>query len=83
MLRTDQDGNGVWFDPDDRFWVDINGDARFDPLREKFACLATCAIGTSQYAVAADSRGLRFQLQLLEGRDNWCRHSRYWTGTPQ
>ena len=57
VLRTDCNGNGLWFDADDRFWIDVNGDSRFDPLREKFACRTTCSIDGTQYAVAADYRG--------------------------
>ena len=28
VLRTDGNGNGLWFDADDRFWIDVNGNAR-------------------------------------------------------
>lgn len=67
VLRTDCNGNGLWFDPDDRFWIDVDGDSRFDPLREKFACRTTCFIDGTQFAVAADSRGLEFRLQRIDG----------------
>ena len=67
VLRTDCNGNGLWFDADDRFWIDVDGDSRFDPLREKFACRTTCSIDGTQYAVAADNRGLEFRLQRIDG----------------
>ena len=83
MLRTDDSGNGLWFDPDDRFWIDVNGDARFDPLREKFACRTTCVIGATQYAVAADSRGSAFSVTAARGHGTTRSGTRrYWTGTP-
>ena len=67
VLRVDSNGNGLWFDPVDRFWIDINGDSRFDPFREKFACRTTCAIGDRRYAIASDRRGLEFRLSRIDG----------------
>ncbi len=34
--RADGDGNGLMADAQDRLWIDLNGDGRFDPSAEQF-----------------------------------------------
>jgi hypothetical protein len=67
VLRVDCNANGLWFDTEDRVWIDVNGDSRFAPLQEKFGCRTTCTLAGTPYAVAADDRGATFRLERIEG----------------
>ncbi len=67
VLRVDCNANGLWFDTEDRVWIDVNGDTRFAPLQEKFGCRTTCTLAGTPYAVAADDRGATFRLERIEG----------------
>jgi hypothetical protein len=65
--RSDGDGNGFFTDEQDRLWVDLNDDGRWDPTSEQFLYAPILALGTARYAVRSDELGTRLALEALEG----------------
>jgi hypothetical protein len=65
--RTDGDADGSYTGPQDRLWIDRDGDGRFDPLAEQFLFAAVLAIGPVRYAARSDPQGRRLALAPLEG----------------
>lgn len=65
--RTDGDADGSYTGPQDRLWIDRDGDARFEPLAEQFLFGAVLAIGPGRYAARSDPQGTRLALEPLVG----------------
>jgi hypothetical protein len=65
--RVDGDGNGSFTDPQDRLWLDLDGDGRFDPTSEQFLYAPVLAVGGARYAVRTDERGSSLSLEALHG----------------
>ncbi len=62
IVRTDENSNGRWLDPEDRVWIDFNRDGRFDLFNERFAVQAILVRGGQRFVVAADEMGELFSL---------------------
>jgi hypothetical protein len=67
VRRVDGDGNGFFADAQDRLWIDLDQDGRWDPLREQFLMAPILQLGASRYAVRADALGERLTFARLEG----------------
>ncbi len=67
VRRMDGDGNGFFTDPQDRLWIDLNGDGIWDPVSEQFLFATILTIDGARYAVRSDERGTLFSLGKLEG----------------
>lgn len=67
VRRMDGDGNGFFTDPQDRLWIDLNGDGRWDAVDEQFLYATILTIGGQRYAVRSDERGTMLTLARLEG----------------
>jgi hypothetical protein len=67
VRRTDADANGFFADPQDRLWIDVNRDGRWDPIDEQFLYAPILVIGSSRYAVRSDELGTRLALEELRG----------------
>ncbi|HZW31240.1 MAG TPA: hypothetical protein VFF52_11065 [Isosphaeraceae bacterium] len=67
VRRVDGDGNGLFTDRDDRLWIDLNDDGRWDPSSEQFLFASILAIGDARYAVRSDPYGRRLSVDPLEG----------------
>jgi hypothetical protein len=67
VRRVDGDGNGLFADAQDRLWIDLDRDGRWDPLREEFLCAPILQVGATRYAVRADALGERVAFEELEG----------------
>jgi hypothetical protein len=67
VRRMDGDGNGFFTDPQDRLWIDLNRDGRWDPVDEQFLYATILSFGGQRYAVRSDERGTRLELAKLEG----------------
>ncbi|HUG91080.1 MAG TPA: hypothetical protein VML55_09615 [Planctomycetaceae bacterium] len=65
--RMDGDGDGFFAGPQDRLWLDLDGDGRWDPLQEQFLFVPVLRIGETRYAVRSDAVGERLALEKLEG----------------
>ncbi len=65
--RSDGDGNGLMADPQDKLWVDLDDDGRWDPTAEQFPFAPVLAIGGGRYAARSDPIGRRLALAGLEG----------------
>ena len=63
----DGDGNGFFTDPQDRLWIDLNGDGHWDPVEEQFLYATILTVGGQRYAVRSDEQGTRLTLAKLEG----------------
>jgi hypothetical protein len=63
----DGDGNGLFTDPQDRLWIDLNQDGRWDPVEEQFLYGTILTIAGQRYAVRSDEQGTRLALARLEG----------------
>jgi hypothetical protein len=67
VRRVDGDANGLLSDPQDRVWVDVNGDGKWDPASEEFLVAPILRLGGERYALRADARGERLGFARLEG----------------
>jgi hypothetical protein len=65
--RVDGDGNGQVSDPQDRLWIDIDGDGRFDPAAEQFLFASVLHLDGARYVVRSDELGSRMSLEPLVG----------------
>jgi hypothetical protein len=65
--RIDGDHNGLFADDQDRVWIDLDGDGRFDPATEDFLFTPILRSAGKRLAVRADALGERLALAALEG----------------
>ena len=55
-------------DPQDRLWIDLNGDGRFDPAAEQFLFATVLNLDGSRYVVRSDELGTRLAIEPLARR---------------
>ncbi len=67
VRRADGDGNGLMADPQDRLWIDLNGDGRFDPSAEQFLFATVLNLDGGRYVVRSDELGSRLAVEPLIG----------------
>jgi len=67
VRRMDGDGNGLFTDPQDQLWIDLNDDGRWDSSSEQFLFASILTIGAERYAVRSDPFGERLSVEPLEG----------------
>jgi hypothetical protein len=67
VRRVDGDANGLFTDLQDRLWIDLNEDGRWDPFDEQFPFTPTLTLAGARWAVRSDPPGRRLTLQRLEG----------------
>ncbi|MDB5388080.1 MAG: hypothetical protein JWM11_3726 [Planctomycetaceae bacterium] len=65
--RTDGDGNGMFSDPKDRLWVDLNGDGKWDSFQEQFALQPLLTFAGQRYAVKTDRSGDGLSCEPITG----------------
>lgn len=65
--RVDGDGNGLVSDPQDRLWIDGDGDGRFDPAAEQFLFATVLNLDGSRYVIRSDELGTRLNVEPLVG----------------
>jgi hypothetical protein len=65
--RVDGDGNGLLADTQDRLWIDLNRDGRFDPSSEQFLYTSVLNLDGSRYVVLSDELGSRLAFEPLVG----------------
>jgi hypothetical protein len=65
--RSDGDGNGFLTDSQDRLWIDLNDDGRWDSSDEQFLYSTILIVGSSRYALRSDELGTRLALEPVEG----------------
>jgi hypothetical protein len=65
--RIDGDGNGLLTDPQDRLWIDLDDDGRWDAAAEQFLYAPVVTVGGTRYAVRSDPLGKHLDLGPLEG----------------
>ena len=67
VRRMDGDGNGLFTDPQDGLWIDLNDDGRWDSSSELFLFASILTIGDARYAVRSDPFGQRLSVEPLKG----------------
>jgi hypothetical protein len=67
VRRVDGDGNGFLTDPQDRLWLDLEGQGRWDPVRHQFPFSPLLTLGKERYVVKSDPLGGRLDFAKLEG----------------
>ncbi|QEH38074.1 hypothetical protein OJF2_66720 [Aquisphaera giovannonii] len=67
VRRMDGDGNGLLSDPQDRIWLDLNGDGRWDGASEQFLFATVLNLGGSRYVLRSDTLGTRLAFEPLVG----------------
>ena len=65
--RVDGDGNGLFADPLDRLWIDLNDDSRWDAGREQFLFAPLLMLNGSRFAVRGDVLGRHLTLEPVTG----------------
>jgi hypothetical protein len=67
VRRMDGNGNGLFTDVQDRLWIDLNDDGRWDSSSEQFLFASILPIGDARYAVRSDQFGRGLSVEPLEG----------------
>ena len=67
VRRVDGNGNGLFGDADDRVWIDLDKDGRWDELQEQFLCAPILTLRGTRYAVRTDAIGTRLAFEKLTG----------------
>ncbi|HVX14398.1 MAG TPA: hypothetical protein VHC22_24640 [Pirellulales bacterium] len=67
VRRMDGDANGFFTDPQDRLWIDLNDDGRWDPVDEQFLYSTILTIAGDRYVLRSDERANQLALAKLEG----------------
>ncbi len=67
VRRTDGDANGLFADAQDRVWVDVNNDGKWDAAEEEFLFAPLLRLGGQRVALRADAFGKRLAFAPLEG----------------
>jgi len=65
--RVDGDANGLFSDPRDRLWLDLNGDRQWDAFSEQFPVQPVMLLSGKRYAVRTDQAGTRLALEEVTG----------------
>ena len=65
--RVDGNANGLFSDPQDRLWLDLNGDGQWDAFSEQFPLQPVMVFGGKRYAVRTDQAGTRLALEQITG----------------
>jgi hypothetical protein len=65
--RMDGDGNGLLTDAQDRLWIDLDGDGRWDAMAEQFLYATVLNLNGARYVVRSDPLGSRLALEPLLG----------------
>ena len=65
--RVDADGNGLFADPLDRLWIDLNDDGQWDAGREQFLFAPLLMLNGSRFAVRGEVHGRRLTLEPITG----------------
>jgi hypothetical protein len=65
--RADGDADGALTGPQDRLWIDLDDDGRWDPVAEQFLYATVLAVGEARYAVRSDVLGTWLAMEPLEG----------------
>ena len=65
--RTDGDGNGFLTDSQDRLWIDLNDDGRWDSADEQFLYSTILIARPSAMRVRSDELGTRLAFEAVEG----------------
>jgi hypothetical protein len=65
--RVDGDANGLFSDPADRVWIDLDADGRWDSFSEQFAYLPVLRLEGRRCAVRSDRVGTRMSLEEVVG----------------
>jgi hypothetical protein len=67
VRRTDGDANGLFADPQDRVWIDADGDGAWDAGSEEFLFAPILRVGEQRVALRADVWGRKLELAPLSG----------------
>jgi hypothetical protein len=67
VRRVDGDGNGLLTDAQDRLWIDLNADGRFDPVSEQFLYGTVLNLAGKRVIVRSDEVGSRLAIEPLVG----------------
>jgi hypothetical protein len=65
--RVDGNANGLFADPQDRLWLDLSGDGKFDPFNEQFPFQPVLSLEGKRYAMRSDEAGTRLALDEITG----------------
>jgi hypothetical protein len=65
--RMDGDGNGLLTDAQDRIWIDLDGDGRWDASAEQFLYATILNLDGARYVLRSDPLGTRLALEPLLG----------------
>jgi hypothetical protein len=65
--RVDGDSNGLWTDPKDQLWIDLNDDGKWDRAAEVFLYAPTLVLAGTRYGLRSDALGCRLTLNVLAG----------------
>jgi hypothetical protein len=67
VRRTDGNANGLFADPDDHLWIDLDANGHWDHVEEQYLYAPILVLGGKRYAVRSDELGERLAFEELRG----------------
>lgn len=67
VRRIDGNGNGLFTDLQDRLWIDLNDDRRWDSSNEQFLFAPILTIAGNRFAARSDAFGQQLVIEPLRG----------------
>jgi hypothetical protein len=67
VRRVDGDANGLFGDPQDRLWIDLDNDGKWDSANEEHLLAPFIRLHDRRWVVRGDARGTKLSLTPLEG----------------
>ena len=81
--RTDGDGNGFLTDAQDRLWIDLDDDGRWDPTNEQFLYATILPLDGARYALRSDELAPAWPSSRWREREPSASNSKRLAGAPR
>jgi hypothetical protein len=65
--RVDANGNGLFADSQDRLWLDLDANGKWDPFAEQFPFAPILKVAGKRFAVRSDQAGQRLAFEEITG----------------
>ena len=67
VWRLDGNANGLFSDVEDELWIDLDGNGKWNPIKERFLFRSAIKVGETRYAVRGNRLGSKIEFAAIEG----------------
>lgn len=67
VWRSDGNANGLFSDVEDELWIDLDGNGKWNPIKERFLFRSAIKVGEKRYAVRGNRLGSKIDFSEIEG----------------